>query len=212
MVLTLEQLTLPLAEFTLEADLKLTATLTGLSGPSGSGKTSLLELIAGLRRPKTGRILFGGRLLDDAATRQHVTPRERNIGYVPQDLALFPHLNARRNLLYGCRKPDGLRDSLCEVLELEPLLDRNIGQLSGGEKQRIAIGRALLAEPRLLLLDEPTASLDRRLKERFHRRLKQVVETTRVPVIYVSHNQDDLEAVCEEQLEMVRGKIQLVSP
>ncbi|MEO7098633.1 MAG: ATP-binding cassette domain-containing protein, partial [Luteolibacter sp.] len=158
MSLVIENLVLPLAEFTLSVDVKLAATVTGLTGPSGAGKTSLLELIAGLRRPQQGSISLDGEKLTDTASRHFLAPEKRRVGYVPQDLALFPHLNVLSNLRYGLRHDDHLLEKVIAILELSTLAKRGIASLSGGEKQRVALGRALLAGPKILLLDEPLSN------------------------------------------------------
>lgn len=221
MKLRLDHITLPLAEFTLEADLELSAPVTGIRGPSGAGKTSLLEVIAGLRRPATGSVQLNERVLVDTATRIHLPPEQRRVGYVPQDLALFPHLSTRANLFYGLRtldeNPDtpyqkNFPDHVIDLLELRPLLHRRIPNLSGGEKQRVALGRALLASPQILLLDEPLSSLDDRLKEQIIPYLQEIRREFQVPIIYVTHSQKELEAMCDEVLVMERGEIKRDTP
>lgn len=207
MSLILENLRLPLADFTLEVDVELAAPVTGLFGPSGAGKTSLLEVVAGLRRPTTGRVQLHGRVLDDATTRRHLPPERRQVGYVPQDLALFPHLNARANLEFG-HAPGSPIPSLkvVEILELAPLLDRRVHHLSGGEKQRVALGRALLASPAILLMDEPLSSLDQRLRQRVLPYLQAIRREFSIPMIYVSHARDEIEMLCDEVLEIAGGQ------
>lgn len=198
MILRLENVVLRLPAFTLRVDVALASPVSGLSGPSGAGKTTLLEMIAGLRRPDEGRILLGDEVLTDRGTGHQVPPEKRGIGYVPQDLGLFPHLCAGANLLFGFRPHadnESLPDRVIEVLKLSGLLPRPIAELSGGEKQRIAIGRALLAGPRLILLDEPLTGLDDALKERVLAHVLTVVHDFQVPVIYVSHSHAELTAL-----------------
>ncbi len=185
--------------FTLRVDAGIEGHLCGLCGPSGAGKTTLLEIIAGLRRPDQGRVVLDGQVLSDASDGTWVPPEQRGVGYVPQDLALFPHLDVRGNLYFGHR-PDGAASALApgrviDVLEIGRLLGRPIDQLSGGEKQRVALGRALLASPRLLLLDEPMTGLDDTLKHRALACVRAVVEELLVPVIYISHSQAELDAL-----------------
>lgn len=211
MKLALKNVRLPLSDFALEVDVEIQSRVTGICGPSGAGKTSLLDLVAGLRRPRTALIELDGTVLTDTAAGRFVPTRQRHIGYVPQDLALFPHLSVRRNLLYGhaSNVPSSHLFALshvAEVLEIAPLLDRGISDLSGGEKQRVALGRALLTAPRLLLLDEPLASLDSKLKARILPFLARVRDEFRLPMLYVSHDVAEVKALCEDVLWMERGR------
>jgi molybdate transport system ATP-binding protein len=212
MTLRLKNILLPLAEFPLEIDVELDHPVTALFGVSGAGKTSLLDLIAGLRSPSSAFIELDGRVLADTARRIAVPPRARRIGYVPQDLALFPHLTARKNILYGYRQTSGggspfSFNHVVDVLEIESLSRRRVTELSGGEKQRIALARALLTSPKLLLLDEPLASLDAALKAKIVPYLTRVREEFKVPMLYVTHDEREVLALCDEVLEMSRGKI-----
>ena len=212
MRLALRAIRLPLAGFELAVDAELSVDVTALFGPSGAGKTALLDLVAGLRRAPSAWIALDGRVLTDTAGRYVLPARRRRIGYVPQDGALFPHLSVRRNLLYGHRPPAGepgpvTLQHVAEVLEIEPLLDRGIGALSGGERQRVALARALLSSPRLLLLDEPLAALDRPLKARILPYLKRVRAEFGVPMLYVTHDPEEVLALCEEVLVLERGKL-----
>jgi molybdate transport system ATP-binding protein len=204
MKLVLREVRLPLADFELRLDVEITRQVTALFGPSGAGKTSVLDLIAGLRRAPSAHIELDGRVLTDTASRKEVPARDRHIGYVPQDGALFPHLSVRGNVLYG-NKGDASLDKVMGVLEIGHLLDRRIGDLSGGEKQRVALARALLSSPRLLLLDEPLAALDEELKGRVLSYLQRVRDELRVPMLYVSHTTDELRALCDEVLVLDRG-------
>lgn len=212
MSLVLKDLLCSLEGFTLDINVELPAHVTALFGPSGAGKTTLLDIVAGLRRPDRAMIQVDDRLLTDTRSRKSIPPHLRKIGYVPQDLALFPHLSVRDNLLYGfktCpgpRTPFRLSDAL-EMLDIGHLLERRPGQLSGGEKQRIALGRALLSSPCLLLLDEPMASLDARLKERILPYLRRVRDTFKFPILYVSHDSEEVTALCDEVLILERGSI-----
>lgn len=208
MMLRLENLVLKLPAFTLRADAALNGPVSTLSGPSGAGKTTMLEMIAGLRRPDEGRIVLGDEVLTEGRSGRLVPPEKRGIGYVPQDLALFPHLSAGANLLFGFRpgaENAQLPDRVIDILKLSGLLPRSVAQLSGGERQRIAIGRALLARPRLLLLDEPLTGLDDVLKQRVLEHLLVVVEEFRVPVVYVSHSQSELAALGGEMFALMGG-------
>lgn len=212
MNLALKNVFLPLADFPLELDVEIQNQVTAIFGPSGAGKTSLLDLIAGLRHPKSAFIRLGERVLTDTAARTSVPTRHRHIGYVPQDLALFPHLSVEQNLLYGSRN-NGAANSLFSyehvtgVLEISPLVTRGITNLSGGEKQRVALARALLTSPQILLLDEPLASLDSVLKSKIIPYLARIRDEFRVPMLYVTHDWQEVQALCAEALIMERGKI-----
>ena len=210
MKLSLEKIEAPVGAIRLQLDLALSHPATGLFGSSGAGKTSLVEIIAGLRRPRTGRFLLDGEVLSDAATGTFVPPERRGIGYLPQDLALFPHLSVEENIAYG-RPPVGKagpdREQVIDFLELGPLLKRSITRLSGGEKQRTAFARALLAGPRLLLCDEPLTGLDRERKERIIGHLRRLLEEFRIPMIYVSHDREELSALCGEVIVLEAGAV-----
>jgi molybdate transport system ATP-binding protein len=211
MKLELREVRLSYAAFTLEVDATLTAPVTALFGPSGAGKTTLLDLIAGLRRPSSGLIRLDDRTLTDIPGRREVPARERRVGYVPQDGALFPHLSVRGNLLYGFRKDRENHlfnlEHVVDVLEIGSLLDRGAGNLSGGEKQRVALARALLSSPRLLLLDEPLSALDRKLKARILPYLQKARDEFGVPMVYVTHQADEVMAMADEVLLLERGRV-----
>lgn len=206
MSVILRDVVLPLADFALEVDLELPSRTTALCGPSGAGKTSLLEVIAGLRRPQRGTIAVGGRELFDAGKRIDVTPRLRGVGYVPQDDALFPHLSARANMLYGAQDASEL-EHVQDVLEVGALGSRSVKQLSGGERKRIALARALLSAPEILLLDEPLAGVHAELRGRVLEYLVRVRDEFSVPMIYVTHDIAEASAVCQEVVMIDRGRI-----
>jgi molybdate transport system ATP-binding protein len=210
MRLVLKNIVLPLADFALEINIEIESRVTALFGPSGSGKTSLLDLIAGLRRPRAAFIQLDERVLTDTTRKTFVPTRHRGIGYVPQDLALFPHLSVRQNLLYGHRPdmPAPFRfEHIVDVLEIQPLLQRGVTRLSGGEKQRVALARALLASPRLLLLDEPLASLDAELKARIIPYLLRVRDEFGIPMIYVTHERAEAMAMADDIVVLSHGKV-----
>lgn len=205
MKLELRNVRLPLSGFDLEVDFELTADRTGIFGPSGAGKTSLLETIAGLREATCDAIRFNGTSFRDLPVRR------RRIGYVPQDDSLFPNLNVRRNLLYGRpanpRNPNFSLERVTQFLAIEPLLARDVRQLSRGERQRVTIGRALLSEPRLLLLDEPLTGLDRELRDTILEQLKKLPNEFDLPMLYVTHDRAEAIALCDEVLLIERGRI-----
>jgi molybdate transport system ATP-binding protein len=211
MSLLLKNIRLPLAHFTLEIDLELKGRITAIFGPSGAGKTSLLDLIAGLRPAKSAFIQLHDLVLTDSSNRVLIPPQRRRIGYVPQDLALFPHLSVAQNILYGQdrRFPNPLfsSDAILRLLELDPLLKRGISDLSGGEKQRVAFARALVTAPSLLLLDEPLASLDSELKARIIPYLLRIRDELRIPMLYVTHDKDEASALCDEVVLLNQGKV-----
>lgn len=177
--------------------------ITALFGPSGAGKTSVLDAIAGLLRPAQGRIALGQTVLFDHAARIDLPPEARGCGVVFQDLRLFPHRSVRDNLLYGHR-PDPLAASpmtleqACAFLGIGDLLDRRPRTLSGGEAQRVAIGRALLRAPRLLLLDEPLSSLDAPRREEIMRVIERIRDDLALPIVLVSHRAEEVERLAQQ--------------
>jgi molybdate transport system ATP-binding protein len=198
--------------FVLDCAFATDAAVTALCGPSGSGKTTVLSVIAGLRRPDSGRIQLGERLLFDSAAGIFLPPERRRIGYVFQDQLLFPHLHVRRNLLYGWRRrPRGARSidfkRVVDVLELGDMLDRLPHTLSGGQRQRVALGRALLCGPDLLLLDEPLAALDQPLKERILEYVEQVLKEWQLPTIYVTHQMSEVTRLTEQIVLIENGRV-----
>jgi len=211
MNLTLRNIRLLLADFALEVDVELAGRGMAVFGPSGAGKTSLLDLVAGLRRAESAVIKLGDQALTDTTHGVFIPTRQRNIGYVPQDLALFPHLSVRSNLLYG-HKPEVSNhlfafDHIVDILEIQPLLTRGVSKLSGGEKQRVALARALLSAPRLLLLDEPLASLDAKLKARILSQFIRIRDEFRVPMLYVTHEMEEARSLCDDMLRLELGKV-----
>jgi molybdate transport system ATP-binding protein len=211
MKLEIRRLSLRLEQFALEINADLHNARTGIFGPSGSGKTSLLEVIAGLRKPETARICVDDQLFDDIARGYSLPVRLRKIGYVPQDDSLFPHLSVRQNLLYGIdgqSKRDRFSfDHVTSFLQITPLLDRAVPSLSRGENQRIVIARALLSAPRLLLLDEPLTALDARLKETILQQLRSLHDEFRIPILYVTHDPAEAIEICQEVLILESGRL-----
>lgn len=210
MTLVLDGVTLPLAHFELDITAELSSQVTGIFGPSGAGKTSLLDAVAGLRTPRRGRIILNGAVFDDTAAGTHTPARHRRIGYVPQENALFPHMSVTGNIRYGAGA--AAVDHVVEVLELGHLLGRGVTTLSGGEQKRVALARALVTSPRLLLLDEPLAGLDRPLHARILAYLQRIRDEFRVQMLYVTHDPPELMAIAEETVVVERGRVIAVGP
>lgn len=198
-MIELHGIVLPLAHFALDVSLVMRAHSTAIFGPSGAGKTSLLEVIAGLRTPVRGRVMIGAR----DVTR--LPPRERRVGYVPQDDALFPHLSVRRNVMYGARGGD--LGEVAGILEIASLLDRGVQYLSGGERKRVALARALMTRPEVLLLDEPLSGVDLELRNRVLDYLVRVREQFSIPLVYVTHHADEAALICDEVVRLERGRV-----
>jgi molybdate transport system ATP-binding protein len=181
-----------LGEASVSLDLTAGAGLTVLFGPSGIGKTSVLNMVAGLLRPDTGRIAVAGRVLFDAAAGVDVAPERRRAGYVFQEPRLFPHRRVRANLLYGAATDAGLA-AAAAMLGIGHLLDRWPRTLSGGEARRVAIGRALLSDPAFLLLDEPLSSLDRARRGEIMTAIERVRDEAGLPILMVTHDPEEAE-------------------
>jgi molybdate transport system ATP-binding protein len=201
-----------LGAFALDAAFESAGRLTALFGASGAGKTSLVNLIAGLARPDEGRIAVDGRVLTDTRTRTFVPKHRRRIGYVFQDARLFPHLTVAQNLRYGRfftpaagRYADMGR--VVDLLGIGHLLARRPGSLSGGEKQRVAFGRALLASPALMLMDEPLASLDDARKAEILPYIERLRDEARIPIVYVSHSIAEVARLATDVVALSAGRV-----
>jgi molybdate transport system ATP-binding protein len=199
MTLVLERAVLPLDAFTLDVSFSTSGSATALYGPSGAGKTTVLELVAGLRKPESGTILLDGETISG------LPPQRRRIGYVTQDDTLFPHLSVRHNIEYGARNAN--LDRVASVLDIAGLLDRGVRNLSGGERKRVALARALMSEPRLLLLDEPLAAVDTELRQRILDYLDRVRRDFPIPIIYVTHSLAEAQVLCDEMVVMEKGRV-----
>jgi molybdate transport system ATP-binding protein len=200
------------AAFSLDARFAGSGGLTALFGRSGSGKTTLIDVIAGLIRPDRGRVLLDGRPLVDTERRIFVPAHRRRVGYVFQEGRLFPHFTVRQNLLYGRwfapRQDRYVKlGDVVDLLGIGHLLDRRPHGLSGGEKQRVAIGRALLASPRLLLMDEPLAALDEARKAEILPYLERLRDETKVPIVYVSHSIAEVTRLATSMVLMSEGRV-----
>ncbi len=191
--------------------------LTVLFGSSGSGKTTVINAVAGLSRKTRGKITANGRVLMDTEAGIWVPPHRREIGYVFQEARLFPHLNVRNNLLYGARfaharaAPVTL-DQVVEILGIGPLLSRKPADLSGGEKQRVAIGRALLARPKMILADEPLAALDEPRKAEILPYFERLRDEFSVPILYVSHSIAEVARLASTVVALKDGSVDRVGP
>jgi molybdate transport system ATP-binding protein len=206
-----------LGAFALEAKFEGSGRLIALFGPSGSGKTSLVNLIGGLMRPDAGRIVVDGRVLVDTSQRVFVPAHRRRIGTVFQDARLFPHLTVVQNLRYGrffTPRPERYADfgGVVEMLGIGHLLDRRPGLLSGGEKQRVAIGRALIASPGLILMDEPLASLDEARKAEILPYIERLRDETRIPIVYVSHSMAEVARLATDMVALSAGRVVASGP
>jgi len=186
--------------------------VTGIYGPSGSGKTSLLHLLAGLIKPQSGRIRINSRMLSEPEKGIWLPPEKRNIGFVFQEGRLFPHLSVQQNLLFAKNRKRGGRlsvrfDDVVAMLEIDHLLKKQPGFCSGGERQRVAIGRALLSNPEVLLMDEPFSAVDVNLRQQILPFIQRVAQNYRIPMVIVSHDLPDILKLTD-QLALVReGKI-----
>jgi len=198
--------------FSLDMNFVIHGDRVGLFGPSGSGKSSLVGLISGLREPENGMIILDDETLFNSGNGVDMPSEHRRIGMVFQRPHLFPHLSVKGNLLYGFKRcsPDGRRitpDSVTEVLQLNHLLERGIRNLSGGEQQRVAIGRAVLSNPRLLIMDEPLSALDDRLKFQIIPFLRGVCDTFKIPYLFISHSLLEMRVMADQTLVIADGRI-----
>jgi len=203
-------------EFQLDARFASAAQRVVVYGPSGAGKSQMMKALAGLMTPDRGRIELAGRCLFDAATGVNVPARERNVAYLFQDYALFPHLNVRQNIGFGLQR--GWRNPRAGVdgqainywlhaFELEHVAYQFPHQLSGGQRQRVALARALAPQPSALLLDEPFAALDPGLRERMRAELDALQRRLEIPMLIITHDPDDVRVFGEHVLHMEQGRI-----
>lgn len=205
------------AGFVLDVDVVAPPGVTVLFGPSGSGKTTLINAVAGLLRPDAGRIVAGEFVLMDSAARQWLPPHRRRIGYIFQEGRLFPHMSVRQNLLYGrwfarAGAQSESLDHVVDMLGIGHLLARRPGALSGGEKQRVAIGRALLAAPQLILADEPLAALDDARKGEILPYFERLRDEVSVPILYVSHSSAEVARLATTVIALRDGRVVTVGP
>jgi molybdate transport system ATP-binding protein len=198
--------------FVLDVSLEIAPGITILFGPSGAGKSTLLDCLAGLVQPDAGRIAIGEETLFDSASRANLPPQKRRIAYVFQSLALFPHMTVEENVSYGLAHLQGQerRARVGEILaafRVENLKTRKPGEISGGEKQRVALARSLVTLPRLLLLDEPLTGLDAALKAAIVEDLRAWNAAQRIPILYVTHSREEVDALGERVIAMDHGRV-----
>ena len=199
-----------LPDFSLDLQFQVERDILVLFGPSGCGKTTTLRSIAGLVKPDAGRIVLDGKVFFDAAAGIFAPPRERQIGYMFQDFALFPHMNVQKNIWYGVKQHDEAAQEMYEkllgLLKIGHLGARRVGQLSGGEKQRVALARALMAEPKLLLLDEPLSSLDKATRLELQAELMEMQKLWKIPFVLVTHDPEEAETMGGQVLFLEQGR------
>lgn len=195
-----------LGALALDVSFEAPAGVTAIFGRSGAGKTSVVNAVAGLLRPSNGTIILNGRVLLSSNAGTNVPIHMRKIGYVFQDARLFPHLTVRKNLLYGAPHAAGL-DRICDLLGISGLLHRRPRALSGGEAQRVAIGRALLSDPDLLIMDEPLAALDMARKAEILPYLERLRDETGLPILYVSHSVEEVARLATTLVLMEDGRV-----
>ena len=198
--------------FSLDAAIQMQHLVLGIIGPSGAGKTTFLKLLLGLYQPQTGFIHLNQQVLTDTNKKIHLPIHQRKIALVFQQAMLFPHMNVKQNLLYAqnwgkLEREKFHLNEIAELLEIDHLLQRRVQQLSGGEAQRVSIGRALLSSPELLLLDEPLTGLDAKLKQQILPFLARIRDEIKVPMIYVTHHHEELECLDAEIIELKDHKL-----
>jgi molybdate transport system ATP-binding protein len=198
--------------FVLDINQSFAPGFTVLFGPSGAGKSTLLDCIAGLQQPDSGEIRLGEKLYFDAASKLSLPPQRRELAYVFQSLALFPHLSVEQNIRYGLSKLAVAEQTertqrIANAFRIQNLLPRRPAELSGGEKQRVALARALVTRPRVLLLDEPLTGLDSALRRSILEDLRAWNDANRIPILYVTHNREEVDAIGERVVTLVNGRV-----
>jgi molybdate transport system ATP-binding protein len=202
-------------DFTITAAFQVGPGLTALFGPSGAGKTSLLNMIAGVLTPSKGRIAVDGHVLFDSTAHVNIKPERRRVGYIFQDARLFPHMSVESNLLYGFKLIDpatryATPEHVIELLGIGALLQRNPASLSGGEQQRVAIGRAILSSPRVLLMDEPLAALDDARKQEILPYIERLRDDVKIPILYVTHTRAEVDRLAKAVIHLESGRVTAV--
>ena len=196
-------------KFTLKTKFQFDNEIMGLLGASGSGKSLTLKCIAGIEKPDKGRIILNDRVLLDSEKKINISPKDRKIGYLFQDYALFPNMNVYENIKVGIREGENFDKLIMEKLEemrISHLKDKKINEISGGEKQRVALARLLINKPEIILLDEPFSALDDYLKSKIELEVSEVLRNYKIPTILVSHSRAEAYRLCNEICVMSNGK------
>ena len=196
-------------KFTLKTKFQFDNEIMGLLGASGSGKSLTLKCIAGIEKPDKGRIILNDRVLFDSEKKINISPKDRKIGYLFQDYALFPNMNVYENIKVGIREEENFDKLIMEKLEemrISHLKDKKINEISGGEKQRVALARLLINKPEIILLDEPFSALDDYLKSKIELEVSEVLRNYKIPTILVSHSRAEAYRLCNEICVMSNGK------
>lgn len=199
--------------FSSKVKFSITGDRWGVFGPSGSGKSTLMSMLAGLVDPDRGMIRLNGKVIFDKCLKINLPPEQRRIGVVFQHTHLFPHMNVERNLYYGYKRNNSEEcnispEQLISILQLKPLLNHKVTMLSGGEKQRVALGRTILSCPDLILMDEPLTGLDGQLKYQIIPLLQQVLSTSSIPLLFISHSLQEMRMMTEEVVVMRQGEVE----
>ena len=204
------------SRFDIDVAFSSSASRVVLYGPSGAGKTQTLRMIAGITAPDSGRVAVAGQVLFDGAARLSLSPQDRRLAYVFQDYALFPHLSVRQNIAFACRRgwrnpSRGARDAKVsewiERFHLQTVADHQPHQISGGQRQRTALARALVIEPAALLLDEPFAALDKPLRRQLRAELLQLQQSLKLPLLLITHDDDDVDCLAEQVVRLAGGRV-----
>ena len=186
------------------------AMILGFSGDSGVGKSTLLNIVSGLLEPEKGNIVIDHNVLYDSKSHTNILPKSRNIGYVFQDLRLFPHLNVYQNIKYASTSQQDI-DEIMELLELEKIINKDIKLLSGGESQRVAIARSLASDPKILLLDESFNAIHLTQRKIITRKLKNYISQKKITTLFISHQQNEIKSFADEVYTMqnIRGIVKM---
>lgn len=201
----------PLNGFDLDVSITLRPGITALLGPSGSGKSTIADMVAGLRKPNKGHIAFGKHVLSCSHKRQHLSPQKRRVGYVFQNGELFPHMTVRENIAYGNRDGDNLV-ALCQAFEIDHLLDQHPQNISGGEKRRVAIVRALASKPDILIFDEALNGLDGPRKKRLYPHFLLLKQQFKGPILFITHQFDEVLELADDVLLLEKGCVKQSGP